>query len=59
MPEDGFEWVENTSQFNWDFIEIYNKDSNERPFLKAGVKHPEILNDLHDDLPFLPARMKI
>ena len=29
FPVDGFKWVENTSQSIEDFIENYNKDSDE------------------------------
>ena len=28
LPVDGFNWVENTSQFNKDFVRNYNEDSN-------------------------------
>ena len=30
-----FKWVEETSQFNEDFIKSYNDDSNEKIFLKV------------------------
>ena len=48
-----------TSQFNEDFIKNYNEESDEGYFLEIGVEYPEKLNDLHNDLPFLPERMKI
>ena len=32
LPVDGFNWVENISQFNKDFLDSYNEDSNERYF---------------------------
>ena len=32
-----FKWVEETSQFNEDFVKIYNDDSDERYFLEADV----------------------
>ena len=32
LPVDGFNWVENISQFNKDFLGSYNEDSNERYF---------------------------
>ena len=28
LPVDGFEWLEDTTQFNEDFIKIYNEDSD-------------------------------
>ena len=44
----GFKLVENTSQFKEDFINSYNKDSDEGYFLEIDV-----------NLPFLPERMRI
>ena len=58
LPVDGFKCVENTSQLNKGFIENYNEDSDEGYFLEVDVQHPEKLHDLHNDLPFLPERMK-
>ena len=54
-----FKWVEDTSEFNEDFIKSYNAESDEGYFLKVDVKYPENLHDLHNDLPLLPERMKI
>ena len=54
----GFKWVENRSQFDKDFIKNYNKDSDERHFLEVDVQYPKTLHDLHNDLPYLPERMK-
>ena len=34
LPLGGFEWVEETSQFNKDFIKKYNEDSDIGYFLK-------------------------
>ena len=59
MPEDGFKWIENILQFNKDVIENYNEDSDEGYFLEVNVQYPENLHNLHNDLPFLPERMKI
>ena len=56
---DGFKWVEETSQFNEDFIKSYNEDSNIWLFTEADVQYPEKLRELHNDLPFFPERMKI
>ena len=52
-------WVEETSQFNEDFIKIYNEDSDVRYFIEADVQYPEKLHELHNDLSFLPKRTKI
>ena len=54
-----FERIEDTSQFNEDFIKNYNEESHEGYFLEFDVLYPEQFHDLHNDLPFLPERMKI
>ena len=43
---------------NEDFIKSYNDKSDERYFLEVDVQYPENLHNLHNDLPFLPERMK-
>ena len=48
----------NTSKFNEDFIKNYNEESDEVYFLEVDVQYPEKLHDLHNDVPFLPERMK-
>ena len=52
-------WIENNSQFNKDFIKIYHKDSNEGYFSDVDIQYLEKSNERHNDLPFLPERMKI
>ena len=37
----------------------YTEESGDRYFLEVDVQYPEKLHDLHNDLPFLPYRMKI
>ena len=37
----------------------YNEESDEGYFLEVDVQYPENLQNLHNDLPFLPERMKI
>ena len=59
LPVDNIEWIKDTSQFNEDFIKKYNKVSNEGYFLEIDVQYFEKLHDLHNDLSFLPERMKI
>ena len=59
LPINNFEWIDNTSQFNEDFIKGYNEESDEGDFLEAGAQYPRKLHDLHNDLPFLPERMEI
>ena len=59
LPVNNFEWIEDTSQFNEDFLKNYNKESDEGYFLEVDVQYPEKLYELHNGLPFLPERMKI
>ena len=49
---DGLLWVENTFQFNKDFIEKNNKDNDKGYFLDVDVQYPEHLHILHNDSPF-------
>ena len=56
---DIFEWIEDTSKFNEDFIKNYNEKSEEGYFLEVDAQYPEKLHELYNDLPFLPERMKI
>ena len=58
-PVNNFEWINNTSQFNEDFIKNYNEKRDEGSFLKVDVQHPEKLHEIHNDIPFSPERMKI
>ena len=43
LPVDKFEWIE-ASQFNEDFIESYNEESDEGYFLVVDVQYPEKIN---------------
>ena len=43
----GFKWIEDTSQFNEDFIRNYNEESDEGYFFENDVQYPEKLHDLH------------
>ena len=59
LPVNNFEWIKNTSQFNEDFIEMYNEEGDKGCFLEVDVKYTEKLHELHNDLPFLPERIEI
>ena len=59
LPVNKFEWIEETSQFNKDFINNYNEESDEGYFHEADVRYPEKLRELHNNLPFLQEREKI
>ena len=54
-----FEWIKDISEFNEDFVESYNEESDEGYFPEIDVQYLEKLHKLHNGLPFLPERMKI
>ena len=57
LPLNNFEWIEDTSKFNGDFIKSYNEESDESYFLKVDDQYSEKLHELHNDLP-IRERMK-
>ena len=59
FPVDNFEWIEDTFQFNEDFIKNHNEESDEGYFLEVDVQYFEKLHYFHNDLQFLYERMKI
>ena len=59
LPINNFEWIEETFQFNEDFIKNYNKEEDEVYFLEVNIQYPEKLQEPHNDLPFLPERMQL
>ena len=58
IPVSDFEWIKDTSKFNKDFIKYYNEESDEEYF-EVDVQYVEEVHELHNDLPFLPERMKM
>ena len=58
LPVNNFEQIEDTSQFNEDFIKSYNEKSNEGYCLEVDVQNTEKLQELNNDLTFLSERMK-
>ena len=50
LPVNGFEWVEELSQFNENFITNYDENSNEGYFLDVDVEYPKKLFNCHSDL---------
>ena len=54
-----FRWIGNTSQFNWDFKKDYKEESDEEYFRQVDAEYPKKIQELHNDLPFLPEKMKI
>ena len=59
LPVNDFKQVEDISEFNKDFVKSYNDESDEGCFLEVDVQYPKNLNNLHNELPFLPKRTKI
>ena len=59
LPVNNFEWIKDSSKFNEDFINNYNEESDEGYFLEVDVQYLKKIHELHNDLPFLPERMKI
>ena len=51
--------MEDTSQFNEDFMKNFNQETDEGYFIEVDDQYPRKLHELHNDLPFLPKRMKI
>ena len=47
------------SKCNEEFIKNYDEDSDKGYILEVNVNYPKNLNGLHEDVPFLPERMKI
>ena len=59
FPAHKFEWINDISKFNKDFIKNYNEESDEENFLEVDVQYPEKLFEVHNNLLFLSERMKI
>ena len=63
LPVNGFEWVEELSEFDERFIKNYDENKGYKGdkgyFLEVDVYHPKNLLNIHSDLPFLPERKKI
>ena len=59
LPENNFEWIKETFQFNEDFIKNYKEESDEGHIFEVDVQYLEKLHEFYNDLPFLAERMKI
>ena len=59
LPVNGFDWMEDLSKIDEDFIKNYDEDIDKGYILEVDVEYHKNLHDLHSDLPFLPERMKI
>ena len=59
LPVNHFEWIKDSSQFNEDFIKNYIEESDWGYFFEFDVQYLEKLLELHNNLSFLPERIKI
>ena len=50
LPVNGFEWVEELSQFNENSPTNYDENSNEGYFLDVDLEYPKELLNRHSDL---------
>ena len=58
LPVNDFKWVEDISKFGENFIKGYNEGNDAGNFLEFGIQCLKTLQNLHNDLPFLPERAK-
>ena len=59
LPLNGFEWVEELSEFDERFIKNYNENHEKGYVLEVDVEYPTNLFNLQSDLPLLLERKKI
>ena len=58
LPVNNLEWIKDTSHVSEDFIKNYKEERDEGYFLKVDIQYLEKLHEVHNDLLFLPERMK-
>ena len=58
LPLNKFEWMKGTCKFSENFIKIYDEESDEGYFVVVNIQYPKKWLQLHNDLSFLPERMK-
>ena len=58
LPANNLEWIKDTSHVSEDFIKNYKEERDEGYFLKVDIQYLEKLHEVHNDLLFLPERMK-
>ena len=58
LPVNKFEWVDDNSKFNEDFIKNYSEENDESYFLDADFQYLQKVYEPPNDLPFSPERMK-
>ena len=58
LPVNNLEWIKDTSHVSEDFIKNYKEERDEGYCLKVDIQYLEKLHEVHNDLLFLPERMK-
>ena len=58
VSANGFQWVENKTQFNEYSSKTCSEDSHEGYFLEVSNQYPDNLQNFDNDLLVLPKRMK-
>ena len=59
LPIRGFKWLDNLSMFTKEFLKNYDENGDKRYIFEVDVEYPKTLRSVHNDLSFLPERMKI
>ena len=59
LPVNGFEWMEQLSEFDERFIKIYDENNDKGYILLVDIEYSKKLINLHRDLPFLPEKKKV
>ena len=59
LPTFNFEWVENTSQFNEDFVKNYDEKNEVGYIFEVDVKYPKERHEPHNNLLFSRERKKL
>ena len=59
LPTGNFKWVKNVEKFTAKKIANLVKRNGKGYLLEVDVEYPIELHDLHNDLPFMPEKMKI
>ena len=58
LPTHGFKWIADVSKFTEEFIVNY-ANGDDGYILEVDVEYPKELQKLHNELPFLPEKMKL
>ena len=59
LPTHGFRWINKVEELKPEFINKLVKKDNKGYILEVDVEYPKELHKSHNELPFLPERMRI